>query len=408
MQTTYLRNVCELTDYCPELGARIWSEVVDRMLRIDVEITRAGEEDDEDDDEEERLLALMQSSDITGDPLELRLDQDIPLDPIVKEESDGLEDEDQDIDDLSSAEGSVSDIEEETDELKEAIARARKKLSILLNRRKLDGMMFYFTRHLGEAMGHRSASPPAAQMAAATLASVAGSGESTPTSEFPSTPATAPYAPARATRSPAEGLAAFQTLLNLFSRQILQTNATQHIPFLLFIASSFSPSHTDLFLGLLVSLSLYGTSSAHTTHLNTGSTASLNQRIAATVYIGGIVCRARFVTDDQARHVIKYLLAYVDGKMMQAKQNRPDEMPLFYAVCQAVMMIFCFRWRAFAREEEEGVVGDLEMDEGGLEEGEGGKWMAELEVLQRVITSELNPLLVCPCPWDTFHSILAV
>jgi len=36
VQTTWVRNMCELIGYCPELGARLWSEVVDRMLRIDV------------------------------------------------------------------------------------------------------------------------------------------------------------------------------------------------------------------------------------------------------------------------------------------------------------------------------------------------------------------------------------
>ena len=36
VQTTWVRNMSELIGYCPELGARIWSEVVDRMLRIDV------------------------------------------------------------------------------------------------------------------------------------------------------------------------------------------------------------------------------------------------------------------------------------------------------------------------------------------------------------------------------------
>jgi hypothetical protein len=30
--------MCELIGYCPELGARIWSEIVDRMLRIDVSL----------------------------------------------------------------------------------------------------------------------------------------------------------------------------------------------------------------------------------------------------------------------------------------------------------------------------------------------------------------------------------
>jgi RNA polymerase I-specific transcription initiation factor RRN3 len=35
-QTTWVRNCCELIGYCPELGQRVWSQIVDRMLRIDV------------------------------------------------------------------------------------------------------------------------------------------------------------------------------------------------------------------------------------------------------------------------------------------------------------------------------------------------------------------------------------
>ena len=35
-QTTWVRNCCELIGYCPEVGHRTWSEVIDRMLRIDV------------------------------------------------------------------------------------------------------------------------------------------------------------------------------------------------------------------------------------------------------------------------------------------------------------------------------------------------------------------------------------
>lgn len=37
-QSTWVRNTCELVGYCPELGQRVWSEVIDRMLRIDVSI----------------------------------------------------------------------------------------------------------------------------------------------------------------------------------------------------------------------------------------------------------------------------------------------------------------------------------------------------------------------------------
>lgn len=357
VQTTYLRNICELTAYCPELRARLWSDIVDKMLRIDVEITKAGD-DDEDEDE---FLELLEASNITSDPFDLLLDQDIPLDPIVREKE---EVEEQDIDDLSSAEESVSGDEE--DEEQEAIKKARTRLAVLLNRRKLDGMMACFIKHLGEVMGYRSSSPPAAQLAASSLSS----GQSTPTTEFPSV---RPLAPA-------ESLAAFQTLLDLFTRQVLQTSATQHVPFLLFITSSYTPAHTDLFLGLLVSLSLYGSSPLV-------QAPSLRQRTAATVYIGSIACRARYVTDDQARQVLKYLLAYIDGT-----RHHPDshEMPLFYAVCQAAMLIFCFRWRAFKREDE--VLGEIELDD--VPTSASSEWMPELEVLSQAIMSDLNPLLV--------------
>lgn len=35
-QTTWVRNICEMIGYCPELGGRVWGGIVDRMLRIDV------------------------------------------------------------------------------------------------------------------------------------------------------------------------------------------------------------------------------------------------------------------------------------------------------------------------------------------------------------------------------------
>jgi RNA polymerase I-specific transcription initiation factor RRN3 len=72
-----------------------------------------------------------------------------------------------------------------------------------------------------------------------------------------------------------------------------------------------------------------------------------------------------------------------------------DESQLFYAVCQSVLLIFCFRWRAFTEDKDrDNVLGEMEMD-GESQEGESdGKWMKDLDVLQRVIFSDLNPLLV--------------
>lgn len=404
-QTTFLRNILELSEYCTELQSRIWSEIIDRLLRIDAEITKASdlEEEDDDEEEEERLLELCRPSDLDGkDPWDMLINEDIPQDPVIllPEEEDENEDE-PDIDDLSSNGGEVEeDEEEQLNDNKSTIMRMKKKLHLVLMKRKLDGMLCYFMKHLEEALGYKSHSPPINLLAASTLTSTS-SGRSTPTTSAFETPIPSPLnlTTSRPLPTAAASLSMFQTLLNIFSRQILSTSSTQHVPFLLFLTSSFSPSHTDLFLGLLVSQSLYGSSSTSTSP-TISQPVPLRSRVAATVYIGSIVCRARFVTDLQTRQVMVYLLAFIDAKIQQSRMiGKIDDSPLFYAVCQAVMLIFCFRWRALQNGsngiEEEGMVGDMEL-ENDLEEngGEEGKWIRELDILQKALTSELNPLLV--------------
>ncbi|WVF68963.1 hypothetical protein IAT40_003737 [Kwoniella sp. CBS 6097] len=432
-QTTWIRNCCELIAYCPELGGRVWGEIVDRMLRIDVEITNSLDDDDEDedsddDDEDDDIptsgFAQLTSS-ATLDPLDLLISQQLPRprtsspSPEIGVDDEGS-DSDPDPDELSSDEGDDSDEEDIQNAAKLAEAKAKKRANVKSMREKLDGMLVHFFQHLEEYMGVKESHLSAAEMAAQNIAS--SSGASTPTSEYPlpSSSAISSLIVRKPPPTPAQSLSYFQMLLNLFSRQILPTSATQHIPFLLFLTSSFSVSHTDLFLGLLVSQALYAQTT--TTPSPASQPVSMNQRIAATVYIGSAVCRARFVNDDQARTVLTYLLAYIDGKLHQSRASRRDrepidELPLFYAVCQAVMLIFCFRWRAFtanADKEVDNIVGDLELegegDEGdsvdGERDGDGSKWMSDLDVLQRAITSELNPLLGCnPTIVSTFAKV---
>ncbi|ORX37286.1 RNA polymerase I-specific transcription initiation factor RRN3 [Kockovaella imperatae] len=400
-QTTWVRNSCELIGYCPEVGQRVWGEIVDRMLRIDLEITNILDEvddddDDDDDDNEEDDLngdenAVNSMSFSTSlDPFDLPISQDVhrPEDEIRDDSDDESE---VDIEDMSSVDGDNSEEDEKAiNEAKIQADREKRRAAVKSMRLKLDGMLFYFFEHLLESMGSGHGTT-AAEMAAKNLESkISSSGMSTPTTENPN-PLASALATRRASPTPGQSLAHFQTLLTLFTRQILPTSSTQHIPFLLFITSSLSLSHTELFLGLLVSQALYATSTSRPT---AGAQAvPMTLRIASAVYIGSVVCRARFVSDEQARQVMTYLLAYIDGKMHQTK---PDELQLFYAVCQAAMLIFCFRWRAFQKDAVEtdvAIVGELEI-EGESLEGDG-KWMADLDILQRVITSDLNPLLGC-------------
>ncbi|KAE9409865.1 RNA polymerase I-specific transcription initiation factor RRN3, partial [Gymnopus androsaceus JB14] len=66
---------------------------------------------------------------------------------------------------------------------------------------------------------------------------------------------------------------------------------------------------------------------------------------------------------------------------------------VFYAVAQALFLIFCFRWRDLLEDgEEEEVPMKGAKSEGG---GRGKKWMKQLDVVQRVVNSVLNPLKVC-------------
>ena len=375
------------------------SRITSRRFRADpprsqLEITNIleedGDEEDDDiemDDEEEQDINPSMSASMLLDPLELAIGQDVPQPESTLAESD--DESEIDLDDLSSVDGDRSDDDEAAaNETKRLADKEKRKAAVRSMRDKLDGMLLHFFQHLEESMGGQVPATTAPELAARDLASgISSSGISTPTSETANPLSTiSPENVRRNEPSPAESLAHFQGLLHLFTRQILSTSSTQHVPFLLFLTASLSASHTDLFLGLLVSQALYATSTVSPTA--NSQTIPMTQRVASTVYIGSIVCRARFVSDEQARQVMTYLLAYVDGKLHQSK---PDELQLFYAVCQAVMLIFCFRWQALQVDEAEGVVGEMELD--GDSVGDG-RWLSDLDILQRAITSDLNPLMV--------------
>lgn len=385
-------------------------------MEINNNLEEEDEEDEDEDDSDADIAPL--SSSTTLDPFDLLTSQDVPK-QASDEDSDDDDESDVDPGDVSSADDGERSDEDITHEMQLLNQAEKKRQAVKAMREKLDGMLFHFFRHLEECMSeNRERVQSAAEMAAEKMGAITSSGQSTPTSEIhmnfnsSSTSATPAINPQRPPPTPAQSLAHFQTLLNLFSRQILPTSSTQHIPFLLFLCASFSHAHTDLFLGLLVSQALYASTTA--TPSAAAQPVSQAQRIAATVYIGSVVCRARFVTDDSASQVLVYLLAYIDGKLRQSQYTkRVDDLPLFYAVCQAVMLIFCFRWRAFTspesnkereREREgETVIGEMELESDGEGEvgeneqdgGQDGKWIRDLDILQRAITSDLNPLLGC-------------
>ena len=194
-----------------------------------------------------------------------------------------------------------------------------------------------------------------------------------------------PFSPLDSPRppSPASGramrTAQFHTLLAIFDRAIIRTFKSRYTQFLVFWYSSLDPEFSDLFQGLLVEKALIGQDVPAVT------------RAAAASYIASFVSRAQFVEREGARRMMAVLCTFLQSHLdafdsiIQAGQEPPSlaHHSVFYAITQAVFLIFCFRWR------------DLEEEFDEAEEYQGGKkWMNELDVVQRVITSPLNPLKV--------------
>lgn len=174
-------------------------------------------------------------------------------------------------------------------------------------------------------------------------------------------------------RSIERRLRVFEILINIFDRTILSTFKTQHTQFLLFWAASLDKSLTERFIYFLLSRALYDN---HTPTVT---------KVAAACYLASFVSRARFIDAEGARKVMAYLLEYVGHHLEDATVDPKrggsmvQQHAVFYAAVQAAFYIFCFRWR------------DMVLEEG---EAAAKKWMPELSVLQRAVTSPFNPLKV--------------
>ena len=127
-------------------------------------------------------------------------------------------------------------------------------------------------------------------------------------------------------------------------------------------------------------------------------------RTVAASYIASFVSRAHFVDGDSARRVVGCLCDFLKSRLniWEASQRPGEEshgmemgdLNVFYAVAQAVFLIFCFRWRDLVSEHGEGHDED-ELDV--LNERTGGKWIKQLDILRRAVVSDLNPLKVRQC-----------
>jgi RNA polymerase I-specific transcription initiation factor RRN3 len=312
-----------------------------------------------------------------------------PFDTVVGEEPPAVaeqedEDETEDLSDISSEAPSIDDEDLVVEPPGMDIPHIKDMVG------KLDSVLKLIFEHFSQS--HRS-DPPILTKSRSAM----------PTSTGPASPVkpTRDGSPESLERGKAARRAQFNTLLKVFDRTILRTFKSRYTQFLVFWYASLDPDFSDLFQGMLIDRALLDASKSQV------------ERAAAASYLASFVSRASFVGRDSARDVVDFLCGFMQNHLDIVDQwLKLGELPAgqhghFYSVAQAVFLIFCFRWRDLLEIEDQPEDGEPDMD-GDVAKDDvvglvglssagppGKKWMASLQVMQRVVTSTLNPLKVC-------------
>lgn len=366
-QVVYFRNVLQIVEYCPSLAEEILDFVITRATKFDVEIQVDMEEWE---DETGTLQA-----DVFGFDTEDPFDRSLRDTEAEDQRLEALEDEEDDanlpmfdLEDISSdEEASDSDHTAGPDDEKkpEVIAKLKDMAA------KLDALLEVIFRHLEAINACRFTSVATRPF---SLVGVA---------PLPKTLVTAEESKARRDLQ-------FLHLLSIFKRTILKTFKTRNVQFILFWYSSLSIEYADQFTGELVDIALYQSDQAPTV-----------TRLAACGYLASYTARAKFMDASSVRQAMSLLCNYLEGELATlpaqplflAKESaatvkaQVQHYAIFYAVVQAAMYIFCYRWKDLLLEADE------EEEELGRSSGQR-RWLQDLETLKSAILSHLNPLKV--------------
>ncbi|KAL8695862.1 MAG: hypothetical protein Q9224_003112 [Gallowayella concinna] len=182
---------------------------------------------------------------------------------------------------------------------------------------------------------------------------------------------------------PSSQVGSLEILLSQFQTIILPTHRSRHTQFLLFHFVQQSPAHIDVFVGMCAQ-----------TSFDKKRPAMLRQ--AAAAYLASFVARGMHVSSDIVREVWDYLSAELKKHVREYESvcQGPDlqRYSTYYMLVQALLYIFCFRWRDL----ESGPDEDFDGEELPSICGEERQWRPGVkETLQLNIFSKFNPLKVC-------------
>lgn len=196
------------------------------------------------------------------------------------------------------------------------------------------------------------------------------------------------YNPYFADPNSIEAASMFETLLSHFANIILPTYRSRHTQFLLFHFAQTADHFIDQFAGTCVQLAF-----------QSGRPAVLKQSSAA--YLASFVARGAHVQPHVVRTVFELIGSNLDNIRVENELTcrGPDlkRYSTFYAMTQALLYIFCFRWRDLIDSID---VLDDDDDEDPLSIIERPHvWAPGMkDTLYRTIYSKLNPVKICSPP----------
>ncbi|TVY18952.1 RNA polymerase I-specific transcription initiation factor rrn3 [Lachnellula arida] len=190
------------------------------------------------------------------------------------------------------------------------------------------------------------------------------------------------YSPYFTDPNSVEATSMFETLLAHFTNIILPIRHARHTQFLLFHFAQTADHFVDRFAGTCVDLAF-----------RPGQPAVLKQSAAS--YLASFVARGAHVEPEVIRTVFELIGSHLDNIRVENELTcrGPDlkRYGTFYAMTQALLYIFCFRWRDLIIStdvlEDDDPTGFLDQD---LDWAPGIK-----ETLSSAIYSKLNPLKIC-------------
>jgi RNA polymerase I-specific transcription initiation factor RRN3 len=207
------------------------------------------------------------------------------------------------------------------------------------------------------------------------------------------------YAPVFSSQTTSAKDSALDLLLSQFHNIILPSSRSRHTQFLLFHFAQTSTLLIDRFASTCINIIL-----------NKNQPQLFRQSAAA--YLGSFIARGNRVPSHVVRDVFELLAQQLNALRIEHDPTcrGPDlrRYSVFYSVAQAMIYMFCFRWRDLASSNPDDNASDDEDDPSDGEEDREITFSHTIkDPLRTAIYSKLNPLKICSPPIVTEFAKIA-